>query len=99
MYSNNHGLQLDFEVLYYEGYITKMYSMFCLLQGATQKRSRAAVNKATQNSSTEPSSHASVTSIEKRAPALSVSCLCHLLNAVLDDGLVADSEAQARSLN
>ncbi|DBA84856.1 TPA: hypothetical protein ACH3X1_005879 [Trebouxia sp. C0004] len=63
-------------------------------QGATQKRSRAVASKATQNSFAEPSSYASVTSIEKRAPALSVSCLRHLLNAVLDDGLVADSETQ-----
>lgn len=36
--------------------------------------------------------------MDKRAPALSVSCLCHLLNAVLDDGLVVDSEALASSL-
>ena len=76
-------------------YVRKAYSISSLLQGATQKRSRAAANKATQNSTTEPSSHTSATSIEKRAPALSVSCLCHLLNAVLDDGLVADLEAQA----
>ncbi|KAA6422807.1 MAG: hypothetical protein FRX49_07342 [Trebouxia sp. A1-2] len=67
-------------------------------QSHTQKRSRAAASKATQNSSTEPNRHASVSNMDKRAPALSVSCLCHLLNAVLDDGLVVDSEALASSL-
>ena len=64
-------------------------------QGATQKRSRAATNKATQNSVNDSSSHAAAACVEKRAPALSVSCLCHLLNAVAEDGLIAAPEPQA----
>ena len=64
-------------------------------QGPTQKRSRAATNKATQSSVNDSSSHAAAACVEKRAPALSVSCLCHLLNAVAEDGLIAASQPQA----
>ena len=75
---------------------SRLTSVLCILQGPTQKRSRAAANKATQGGVAETSTHAAAVSIDKRAPALSVSCLCHLLNAVVDDGLVADSEVQVR---
>ena len=65
-----------------------------MLQGPTQKRGRPGANKATQAAAAESGSIATSVCIDKRAPALSVSCLCHLLNAITDDGLVPETEAQ-----
>ena len=71
-----------------------------LVQGPSQKRGRAAASKATQASATD-SAHplATTARVEKRAPALSVGCLCHLLNAITEDGLVADTEGHEVRLN
>ena len=66
-----------------------------LLKGPTQKRSRPAASKATQAASADPASHAvAAYDPEKRAPAMSGSCLCHLLTAIAEDGLIAETEDQ-----
>ena len=69
---------------------------YCLIpvQGPSQKRGRTAASKGTQASASDSGSHATTACVEKRPPALSVSCLCHLLNAITDGGLVAETEDQ-----
>ena len=64
------------------------------MQGPSQKRGRTAASKATQASAADSTPHTTTATVDKRAPALSVSCLCHLLDAITDDGLVADTEEE-----
>ena len=60
------------------------------MQGHSQKRRRTASSKATQASAADSAPQGTTATVEKRAPALSVSCLCHLLNAITDNGLVTE---------
>ena len=70
-----------------------------LLQGPSQKRSRAAGSRAAPAAAAGFGSHAQTAWVDKRSPALSVGCLCRLLNAITDGGLVAapDNQLQVRN--
>ena len=65
-----------------------------MLQGPTQKRGRPTTNKATQAAAGDSGSLATSACVEKRAPVLSVSCLCRLLTAITENGLIPEAEAQ-----
>ncbi|KAL3136619.1 hypothetical protein ABBQ38_005859 [Trebouxia sp. C0009 RCD-2024] len=65
-------------------------------QGPSQKRNRPPISKAAPAAAGASGPHAQTAYVDKRSPAMSVGCLCRLLNAITDGGLVAMPDNQTQ---